>query len=48
MNAGFEDISILYEMMNDMEKIGRWFSEYEKSRKPTMLMQLLNHRNFLK
>jgi hypothetical protein len=41
MNAGFEDISILYEMMEKYgEEIGRWFSEYEKSRKPQM--QLLN------
>jgi hypothetical protein len=42
MNAGFEDISILYEMMErygeDWEMV---FSEYEKSRKLT-LTQLLN------
>jgi kynurenine 3-monooxygenase len=34
MNSGFEDISILNEMM---EKYGDWemiFSEYQKSRKP--------------
>jgi kynurenine 3-monooxygenase len=49
MNAGFEDISILYEMM---EKYGEdWetvFSEYEKSRKPNAdAIAELSYRNFL-
>jgi kynurenine 3-monooxygenase len=49
MNAGFEDISILYEMMQkygeDWETI---FSEYEKSRKPNAdAIAELSYRNFL-
>ena len=49
MNAGFEDISVLYEMM---EKYGDdWksvFSEYEKSRKPNAdAIAELSYRNFL-
>lgn len=49
MNAGFEDISVLYEMM---EKYGEdWvtiFSEYEKSRKPNAdAIAELSYRNFL-
>jgi kynurenine 3-monooxygenase len=49
MNAGFEDISVLYEMM---EKYGAdWetvFSEYEKSRKPNAdAIAELSYRNFL-
>jgi kynurenine 3-monooxygenase len=49
MNAGFEDISVLYEMM---EKYGDdWktiFSEYEKSRKPNAdAIAELSYRNFM-
>jgi kynurenine 3-monooxygenase len=49
MNAGFEDITILYEMMqqygNDWEMI---FSEYEKSRKPNAdAIAELSYRNFM-
>jgi kynurenine 3-monooxygenase len=49
MNAGFEDISILYEMMQkygeDWEMV---FSEYEKSRKPNAdAIAELSYRNFL-
>jgi kynurenine 3-monooxygenase len=49
MNAGFEDITILYEMMqqygNDWETI---FSEYEKSRKPNAdAIAELSQRNFI-
>ncbi|HMK06901.1 MAG TPA: FAD-dependent monooxygenase, partial [Flavobacterium sp.] len=49
MNAGFEDISILNEMMtrygNDWETI---FSEYENSRKPnTDAIAELSYRNFM-
>ncbi|AWI25526.1 FAD-dependent oxidoreductase [Flavobacterium pallidum] len=49
MNAGFEDISVLYEMMqefgNDWEKI---FSEYQKSRKPNAdAIAELSYRNFM-
>ncbi len=49
MNAGFEDISILYEMMqqygNDWEKI---FSEYQQSRKPNAdAIAELSYRNFM-
>jgi kynurenine 3-monooxygenase len=49
MNAGFEDISILYEMMErygeDWEMV---FSEYEKSRKPNAdAIAELSYRNFL-
>ena len=49
MNAGFEDITVLYEMM---EKYGDdWktvFSEYEKSRKPNAdAIAELSYRNFL-
>ena len=49
MNAGFEDITILYEMMqkygNDWKTI---FSEYEKSRKPDAdAIAELSYRNFM-
>jgi kynurenine 3-monooxygenase len=49
MNAGFEDITILYEMMErygeDWEMV---FSEYEKSRKPNAdAIAELSYRNFL-
>ncbi|GEL10930.1 kynurenine 3-monooxygenase [Flavobacterium glycines] len=49
MNAGFEDITVLYEMMlvygDDWEKV---FSEYEKSRKPNAdAIAELSYRNFL-
>lgn len=49
MNAGFEDISILYEMMekygDDWEAI---FSEYQKSRKPNAdAIAELSYRNFM-
>jgi len=49
MNAGFEDITILYEMMqefgDDWKKI---FSEYEKSRKPNAdAIAELSYRNFM-
>jgi kynurenine 3-monooxygenase len=49
MNAGFEDITILYEMMqqygNDWKTI---FSEYEKSRKPNAdAIAELSYRNFM-
>jgi kynurenine 3-monooxygenase len=49
MNAGFEDISVLYEMMekygNDWESI---FSEYQKSRKPNAdAIAELSYRNFM-
>lgn len=49
MNAGFEDISVLYEMI---EKFGDdWktiFSEYEKSRKPNAdAIAELSYRNFM-
>ncbi len=49
MNAGFEDITILHEMMqeygNDWEMI---FSEYEKSRKPNAdAIAELSYRNFM-
>jgi kynurenine 3-monooxygenase len=49
MNAGFEDISVLYEMI---EKYGDdWktiFSEYEKSRKPNAdAIAELSYRNFM-
>ncbi|PRZ26596.1 FAD-dependent oxidoreductase [Flavobacterium granuli] len=49
MNAGFEDISVLYEMI---EKYGDdWvtiFSEYQKSRKPNAdAIAELSYRNFL-
>lgn len=49
MNAGFEDISILSEMMeeygDDWEMI---FSEYEKSRKPNAdAIAELSYRNFM-
>lgn len=49
MNAGFEDISILNDMMqrygNDWKKI---FSEYEKSRKPNAdAIAELSYRNFM-
>jgi kynurenine 3-monooxygenase len=49
MNAGFEDISILYDMMqqfgDDWEKI---FSEYQKSRKPNAdAIAELSYRNFM-
>ena len=49
MNAGFEDISVLYELMNqygdDWKTI---FSEYEKSRKPNAdAIAELSYRNFM-
>ncbi|NRT16145.1 kynurenine 3-monooxygenase [Flavobacterium sp. 28A] len=49
MNAGFEDISVLYEMMekygDDWEKI---FSEYQDSRKPNAdAIAELSYRNFM-
>ncbi|EKT4546673.1 FAD-dependent monooxygenase [Flavobacterium psychrophilum] len=49
MNAGFEDITILYQMMqgygNDWKTI---FSEYEKSRKPDAdAIAELSYRNFM-
>lgn len=49
MNAGFEDISILYEIMekygDDWESI---FSEYQKSRKPNAdAIAELSYRNFM-
>jgi len=49
MNAGFEDITILYEMMlkygDDWETI---FSEYQKSRKPNAdAIAELSYRNFM-
>ncbi len=49
MNAGFEDITVLYEMMlkygNDWESI---FSEYQKSRKPNAdAIAELSYRNFM-
>lgn len=49
MNAGFEDISVLYEMMeeygDDWETI---FSEYQKSRKPNAdAIAELSYRNFM-
>jgi kynurenine 3-monooxygenase len=49
MNAGFEDITVLYEFMeefgNDWERI---FKEYEKSRKPnTDAIAELSYRNFM-
>jgi kynurenine 3-monooxygenase len=49
MNAGFEDITILHEMMqqygNDWKTI---FSEYEKSRKPNAdAIAELSYRNFM-
>jgi len=49
MNAGFEDISILYELMNqygdDWKTV---FSEYEKSRKPNAdAIAELSYRNFM-
>lgn len=49
MNAGFEDISVLYEMIekfgDDWETI---FSEYQKSRKPNAdAIAELSYRNFL-
>ncbi len=49
MNAGFEDISILYEMIekygDDWKKI---FSEYQKSRKPNAdAIAELSYRNFM-
>jgi kynurenine 3-monooxygenase len=49
MNAGFEDISILYEMIetygDDWKTI---FSEYEKSRKPNAdAIAELSYRNFM-
>lgn len=49
MNAGFEDISVLYEMIekygDDWEAI---FSEYQKSRKPNAdAIAELSYRNFL-
>jgi kynurenine 3-monooxygenase len=49
MNAGFEDISVLYEMMekycDDWKTI---FSEYEKSRKPNAdAIAELSYRNFM-
>ncbi len=49
MNAGFEDITVLYEMMqkygNDWKMI---FSEYQKSRKPNAdAIAELSYRNFL-
>jgi kynurenine 3-monooxygenase len=34
MNAGFEDISVLYEMIESMVRLGINFSEYQNSRKP--------------
>jgi kynurenine 3-monooxygenase len=49
MNAGFEDISVLYELMNqygdDWKTV---FSEYEKSRKPNAdAIAELSYRNFM-
>ena len=49
MNAGFEDITVLYEMMekygDDWETI---FSEYQKSRKPNAdAIAELSYRNFI-
>ncbi len=49
MNAGFEDISVLYEMMlkygDDWEAV---FSEYQKSRKPNAdAIAELSYRNFM-
>ncbi|MNX89053.1 Kynurenine 3-monooxygenase [compost metagenome] len=49
MNAGFEDITVLYEFMeefgNDWERI---FKEYEKSRKPNAdAIAELSYRNFM-
>jgi kynurenine 3-monooxygenase len=49
MNAGFEDISVLHELMNqygdDWKTI---FSEYEKSRKPNAdAIAELSYRNFM-
>ncbi|EIA10181.1 FAD-dependent oxidoreductase [Flavobacterium frigoris] len=49
MNAGFEDISVLYEMIeeygDDWESI---FSEYQKSRKPNAdAIAELSYRNFM-
>ena len=49
MNAGFEDITVLYEMMekygDDWETI---FSEYQKSRKPNAdAIAELSYRNFM-
>lgn len=49
MNAGFEDISVLYEMMlkygDDWETV---FSEYQKSRKPNAdAIAELSYRNFM-
>lgn len=49
MNAGFEDITVLYEMIqqygDDWKKI---FSEYEKSRKPNAdAIAELSYRNFM-
>jgi len=49
MNAGFEDISVLYELMNQYGD--NWktiFSEYEKSRKPNAdAIAELSYRNFM-
>jgi kynurenine 3-monooxygenase len=49
MNAGFEDITVLYEMMlehgEDWEQV---FSEYQKSRKPNAdAIAELSYRNFM-
>jgi kynurenine 3-monooxygenase len=48
MNSGFEDISILNEMMENMVMIGRWFFWISKSRKPNAdAIAELSYRNFM-
>ncbi len=49
MNAGFEDISVLYEMMLKYgDDWGAVFSEYQKSRKPNAdAIAELSYRNFM-
>ena len=49
MNAGFEDISVLYEMIEKYEDDWKLiFSEYQKSRKPNAdAIAELSYRNFL-
>jgi kynurenine 3-monooxygenase len=49
MNAGFEDISVLHELMNQYSDDWKTiFSEYEKSRKPNAdAIAELSYRNFM-
>jgi kynurenine 3-monooxygenase len=49
MNAGFEDISILYEMMEIWRRLGMFFQNMKNhvSRMPMRLPEL-SYRNFLK